>query len=100
MADDQEVRVVRIRRKPNGQRGCIVEPPFRVKKGRTVTFVPINLPPITITFRNGSSPFANNPVPAGEHTVVNGPGSFEFEVTWDEPDGPDSGNGTGDVPPA
>ena len=99
MANDPEVHQVTIRRDPKNPRGCIVEPPpFRAKRGATVTFVAIGLPPIAITFRD-RSPFANNPVPAGSHQVVNGPGAFAFDVTWNEPDGPGNGNGTGDVPP-
>jgi hypothetical protein len=99
MPDKPEV-LVTIRRDPNDERNCIIDPRnFRADVGQTVRFRPIGLPPISINFKNGS-PFAENPIGAGPHITTKKSGKVPFDVTWPEPNGPDgTGNGTAEVPP-
>jgi hypothetical protein len=90
---------VKIRRNPAKPLECIVAPQkFTAKKGRAVVFRNVDLPAITITFSNGS-PFNLTSFGPSSQTVTNGPGTFDFKVTWPEPAGDGSGSGSGEVPP-
>jgi hypothetical protein len=91
---------VTITRDETDEKKCKITPrKFSVDRGGTVNFNPVALPPIKITFDRKGSPFADNPIGKGKHTVKNGPGAFDYVVTWPEPSGEGSGDGQGEVTP-
>ena len=91
---------VRIQRSPNRLKCLVVPQIFGAQPGASVTFQHADdLPPVRITFPNGS-PFNESSFMSGptEHTVTS-KGKFDFDVSWNEPEGPGQGNGSGEVPP-
>jgi hypothetical protein len=88
--------IVTISRTPGDRTKCVMDPnPFRARQNDTVTFKRADIPEVLIRFRNGS-PFGTSDVQSGSHKAVTS-GTFEYDVSWVDPEGKGSGNGSGEV---